>query len=142
MLFREVTKDDWVAAVPHLVAAITNSPSRMICDIDVEATLAHFMAVATRGGAYIVNEKYLVVYDHYKLWYAPSKDVVEEKIVLSIYPDGKGSMFDVVRFLIEQKNYLEASHVVIGDFLHTNQEKYGRVLTKLGMTKINSVYAC
>lgn len=142
MSFREVTEADWVASVPYLVEAITNSPSRMICDIDVEATLAHFMAVATRGGAYVVNEKYLVVYDHYTLWYAPTKDVIEEKIILCIYPDGKGTLFDVVRFLVEQKNYLEASHVVIGDFLHTNQEKYGRVLTKLGLTKINSMYAC
>lgn len=142
MYYREVNQDDWVACVPKLVEAICNSPSRMICDIDVEATLAHFMAVATRGGAYIVKEKYLVVFDRYKLWYAPTKDIIEEKIVLCIYPENSGSMFDVVRFLIEQRDYLEANHLVIGDFLHQKQEKYGRVLTKLGLTKINSVYAC
>ncbi len=139
--FREAETQDWVQAVPFLVEAITLAPAQTIADVHIEQTLAHFMAAAERGGAFIVDERYLVVYDLYNLWYAPSAKTVEEKLILCIYPDNPGTMFSPIKFLLGEKQFHEAKHLVIGDFLHQNQEKYGRVLQKLGFSKVNTVYA-
>lgn len=141
MSFREANEQDWIAAVPHLVEAITLAPAQTIADVHIEQTLAHFMAAASRGGAYVVDEKYLVVYDLYYLWYAPSALTVEEKLILAIYPDNPGTLFSPIRFLLGEKIRHGAKHLVVGDFLHSQQEKYGRVLTKFGFQKVNTMYA-
>lgn len=141
MSFREATEQDWIAAIPFLVEAITLAPAQTIADVHIEQTVAHFMAAASRGGAYIVDEKYLVVYDMYYLWYAPSALTIEEKLILAIYPDNPGTLFAPIKFLMGEKQHHEAKHLVIGDFLHSNQEKYGRVLQKLGFQKVNTMYA-
>ncbi len=140
-MVRAATQDDWITAVPYFTEAITKSPICLMQDIDLQSVIAHLMESASRGGAFIVKEKYLVVYDFYSLWYSPSSPTVHEQLVLNINPAASGSMFDVVRFLVEEKVRLDAKHLLIGDLLVADQEKYGRVLQKLGMQKVNSLYA-
>ncbi len=141
MTIRMATHDDWVNALPVFTEAITKSPICLMQDIDLQSVIAHLMESATRGGAFIVKEKYLVVYDFYPLWYSPTSLTVHEQLVLCIDPTAKGTMFDVVRFLVEEKVRLQAKHLLIGDLLVADQTKYGRVLQKLGMQKVNSLYA-
>lgn len=141
MLSRKADNQDWVNSVPYFTEAITKSPICLMQDIDLQSVLAHLMAAATRGGAFVINEKYLVVYDFYPLWYSPTSLTVHEQLVLCIDPAAKGTMFDVVRFLVEEKVRLNAKHLLIGDLLVADQRKYGRVLQKLGMKPVNTLYA-
>lgn len=141
MLSREANEQDWVQAVPFLVEAVTVSPSCTLVDVNIELVLAYLMAAATRGGAYVIDEKYLVVYDYHPMWYAPDCMTVNEQLVLCIAPDKPGTVLAPIKFLVDEKLRLGARHLLIGDLLHTNQDKYGRVLTKLGFSKVNTVYA-
>lgn len=141
MLSRPADEKDWVQAVPFLVEAITVSPTCTLVDVCIQSVLAHLMAVATRGGAYVVNEKYLVVYDLYDLWYAPSAKTMSEQLVLNIAPDKPGSVLCALRFLVEQKAVHGARDLIVGDLLVADQAKYGRVLEKCGFKKFNSLYA-
>ncbi len=139
MLYRTATNDDYIQAVPYLAQAIVNAPVCQGMPMDLESMIAYLLQ--TQDGGYIVDEKYLVCFTVTNPWYAPTTTAIHEQLVLNIAPDKPGTLFGPVRFFVEKKAEYDCTHVFIGDLLHSDREKYGRVLTKLGLYKINTIYS-
>lgn len=65
---------------------------------------------------WIVNETYLVSIEVGSPWYT-SKRLVEEQLVMKLYPDGPGSFADAVNFLKSAQQWVDAKGVGVGTAL-------------------------
>ncbi len=140
MLFREVSDTDWEMLIPVIEQSIANATSPLQADANVQDSLAYFITMARLGHALVIDETYLVIYQISDLPSTTQHKVLTERLIARIYPDGPGSLLNVFRFLAMEKVHSGASYVMVGDLMHPDQEKYGRMLMRLGMRKANTLY--
>ncbi len=140
MLFREVNNTDWEMLIPVIQQSIEQATSPLQADADVQDSLAYFLTMAQLGHSLIIDETYLVIYQITDLPSTRKHKVLTERLIAKIYPDGTGSLFNVFKFLAAEKQHTGASYVMVGDLMHPDQERYGRVLQKLGFKRANTLY--
>lgn len=140
MQFREVEAKDWEAVIPVIQTAIDKANNPLQADADIQTALAYFITMAQLGHALVIDDTYLVIYQITDLPFTTKHKVLTERLIARINPEGKGSLLNVFKFLAYEKQYSGASYVMVGDLMHPDQERYGRLLTRLGLRKANTLY--
>ncbi len=140
MQFREVEAKDWEAVIPVIQEAIDSATNPLAADADIQTALAYFITMAQLGHALVIDDTYLVIYQITDLPFTTKHKVLTERLIARINPEGKGSLLNVFKFLAYEKHYSGASYVMVGDLMHPDQERYGRLLKRLGLRKANTLY--
>lgn len=94
--------------------------------------LDHVLSTILTGAmpAAIVDDSYLVMYDHGTPWYNPNITVLEEVMVIKIAPGG--SFDNVVAFLQSQGRLHHASFVSVGTALAMQDDTLAGVYQRYG----------
>lgn len=140
MLFREVNHHDWELLIPVIESAIANATSPLQADANVQDSLAYFLAMAEMGHCLVIDDTYLVIYQITDLPSTTKHKVLTERLIARINPEGTGSLLNVFKFLAMEKQHTGCSFVMVGDLMHPDQERYGRLLMRLGLKKANTLY--
>lgn len=135
---RTPSEQDWVDGLLALINALDKSGNQKFgVELDIHAIMTHFRLCE----AAVINDKYLVCWNVNPLWFNPEVKVLNEQLILDIHPEKSGTLFPVLRTLVEISRERGCAKAVIGDLLMPDKDKYRRVLTKLGFEVVNTYYA-
>lgn len=131
--YRDITADDKVALYRNLDTLVPycNKPVHALLDVD---HIVDFICEKNSGNTVIVAETYLVTYVIAAVWSHPTAEVVQELGVIKLYPEGSGTLKDVVDFLRWEAKSLGCAGVCMGTTLQNDDVPLSNKLLACGLT--------